>query len=109
MDYTDEELSYIVNHVFIPPKLPLKEEYGRRNKDSALTRFISSVAHEFRASLKQEDNQSYKGFDLAWVMICRMLETTHSLHASSHLDEQQLKNALVQMKVNGTYFKLASN
>lgn len=108
MDSTDEELSYIVNHVFIPPKLPFKEEDDRRNKDSALVRFISSVAHEFRASLEQEDNQSYKEIDRAWGTICCMLETTNSLHASSRLDEEQVKNALEQMKINGTYFKLTS-
>lgn len=106
MDFTAEELSYIATQIFLPPKLPHKEEHDRRNKDSALSRFISSVADEFRGLLNQSGDQGDKKSDQIWKTICRMLKAAHLIHGSSHLDKKQVNNAFKEMEINGTIFKL---
>lgn len=108
MDFTAEELSYIATHIFLPPKLPHKEERDRRNKDSALSRFILSVADEFKSHLNQSGDRDNKKSDQTWKTICRMLKATHFLHGSSHLDKEQVNNALKEMEINGAISKLAS-
>lgn len=106
MDPTNEELVYIANHIFLPPKLPGVEEERRREKDSALSRFIISIGTEFISLLNHEESQSNQETHQAWKTVHRMLKVVQTIHRSSCLDKEQVFNALTQMETNGTNLNL---
>ena len=45
-------LLYILNHVFLPPKLPQKDDSGSNN-DTSLCRFVCEAARKFTPQIQQ--------------------------------------------------------
>lgn len=102
MELTDSELNYLVNHLFLPPKLPQQEEKDRHKKDDLLSKYILSIADEFNSLVREADGGTNEEVTKAWRVIHRMLEKFQRLHSSETLDANQLGTALLGMQVNGT-------
>lgn len=50
-----EESTYLLHHVFLPPKLPQSDDYNPKYEISLLKRVISAF-HEFRSLVPDEDS-----------------------------------------------------
>ena len=56
-------LLYILNHVFLPPKLPREDDSGPNN-DTSLCRFVCEAARKFTPQIQQN----------RWSVVRQMLE-----------------------------------
>ena len=69
----------MLHHVFLPPKLPQKDDNGdsRVDRDVTLCRFAYKASHEFATYLSQSQQEN-------WSIVSQMLKT---LKTSRVLDE----------------------
>ncbi len=97
MDRSTEELDYIINHVFLPPKLPQEYDDGHQNelRDIALCRLAHEAAVQFPQYLA-ECHQTQ------WDVVTRMLE---NLLATTRLfDKEDCVAKIVNLQVGGRFF-----
>ncbi|THU85243.1 hypothetical protein K435DRAFT_764380 [Dendrothele bispora CBS 962.96] len=66
MSTLDSTLEYIVNHVFLPPKLPQKDDYTMPNEEY-LCEIVHQSAMKFRSQYVAQDN-------VGWNAIINMLD-----------------------------------
>jgi hypothetical protein len=92
------ELHYILDSVFLPPKLPQEDEENRRQKDCALLELVTSVTARFATieALSMDEKSTE-----CWRRIQIMLQSMSFLHSSDSLSKQDLTYSLLQMKQNG--------
>lgn len=95
-DVGSEELEYIINHVFLPPKLPQKAEDYTDAKNSTLLKLLQHVAETYL----QNGTDSER---LQWALIIRMLTNLRSLENGSSLPNKEFRDAIVGMKTGGNY------
>jgi hypothetical protein len=87
-----DELHYVVDHVFLPPKLPQEDDSSDSN-DAALCDLVCQVAKAYCNDLPA----SKQG---RWAPILKMLDNIHTFHKSS-LSDNQIVSAMQDMQPGG--------
>ncbi|PVF94399.1 hypothetical protein CPB86DRAFT_818034 [Serendipita vermifera] len=100
MGLTLEELTYIINHVFLPLKLPHKYDPGSPSKDVSLLRYTAQVAESFRDTLKISTNEAKGSAIRRWDSLIRMLHDVAFLHVQHFLTKEEVEVALEQMQLD---------
>lgn len=93
---TPEAVSYLFHHIFLPPKLPQKDDYDPLY-DIALVDQVIGALRQFR------DHVSSQEADIctAVVTMITRLRKTYSLHGG--VDEMGLKNAQIDLSAKGRH------
>jgi hypothetical protein len=69
-----EDLLYVLNHVFLPPKLPQKDDNDTdTDRDVVLCHLVSSASREFATFLPQPQQ---KKWSIVTEMLKNLLEST---------------------------------
>lgn len=87
----DDDLPYIVNHVFFPPKLPQRDDFDTI-KEHALCEIVHQYAVEYQATLAIDQRSQ-------WAPITRMLVNLCDTQES--LSEEQIKQSMIEMTHGG--------
>jgi hypothetical protein len=87
----DNNLPYIVNHVFFPPKLPQRDDFDTI-KELALCEIVHQYAVEYQATLSIDQKSQ-------WDPITRMLVNLCDTQES--LSEEQIKRSMMEMTPGG--------
>ena len=90
----DISMTYIINHVILPPKLPQSDDSEVSN-DSALLDTLQDGLERFQEHMPEQDR-------LPWVPLTGMVRNMHSLRtASRRLAIDSTEQALKQMASKG--------
>ena len=87
-----EDLLYIFNHVFLPPKLPQEDDYDPGH-DFALCEFAYHASHDFAHSLSDKFQQR------KWESVSRMVKGL--LKAISILDKHEIVRTILRLERGG--------
>ena len=90
-----ETFEFIVNHVFLPPRLPDGEEEDIRNQEQTLLCLFHSIAGKYTLQLNAEDSAG-------WQPILVMLQTWVDIDKHAGIREDELNTALKKLKAHGT-------
>jgi hypothetical protein len=103
----DGDLKYIIDHVFLPPKLPQKYDFDTHRKDSLLLDYVTQASKSFADLLAIPiDGQPSSALNV-WAILQNTLKTMGPLYADGGLLQDELEAALQSMNVNGkTYSSL---
>lgn len=93
-DIGPDNLKFIINHVFLPPKLPQAMEEHTETKNSALLKLLQRVAETYHRNTTGSEK-------LQWNPIIQMLTTLCSLENGSSLPAQSFRDAVVRMRTGG--------
>ena len=88
-------LNYVINHIFVPPKLPNSAD-GTPKLEAALLRLVRDLARVFTNCLELE-SASHVG----WEIISKMLSTSAELY-KDELTEGSIRAALDSMEPGGS-------
>jgi len=88
-----EELLYILNHVFLPPKLP-QEDDTKTGCDIALCYLVHQASREFAGFLSQHQQQR-------WSVVRKMLKTL--LETTQALDKDELAQSILSLEDGGQF------
>ncbi|KAF8454797.1 hypothetical protein BGX38DRAFT_1171611 [Terfezia claveryi] len=86
-----DSLTFIINHVFLPPKLPQKSEVDAGEHNSALLRLCVRAAEDYKQFVSWEVQE-------AWEPAFKMLENFSRLDNANALDASAFKRAVLGMK-----------
>ena len=86
-------LDYIINHVFLPLKLPQKSDESADNY-AALCRVIAQCSEQYRERVPDHEKP-------IWDPIVKMLNTLCALEADDGLTKGKVWNHILQMNVGG--------
>jgi hypothetical protein len=101
MEPTVAQLTYIINHVFLPPNLPDEYDAEDPENDTALLYCVCEAAQTFCSTLQSSNTDEAQSVIPTWTIILAMLGNVASLHAQPHLVKGEVAMALQQMQVNG--------
>jgi hypothetical protein len=96
-DPSSDILRSVVEHVFMPPKLPQKHpgEESERKTNRALCNGLIEAAHDFLKIIPSSES-------LLWMRMVKMMEMAR--HAANvPLKEDSLQRAFSDMIIGGTY------
>jgi hypothetical protein len=89
--FSSEDLLYMLNHVFLPPKLPQADDTNR-DRDIALCRLVHDASLEFAGFLSQPQQQQ-------WSIVNKMLRT--QLKIAQVVDKDVLAKDILSLKDGG--------
>jgi hypothetical protein len=92
------DLTYLINHLFLPPKLPQQDDSDSPGAQ-ALLHFITNSAAAFLGAL-WDKNVDIGVLD-RWRTLHKMLESMTSLHQSVHIPLEGLRRTINNMKIHG--------
>jgi hypothetical protein len=98
-----QDLNYIINHVFLPLKLPQKHDPDSSRKDGVLLSYAAEAAQLFSAKLETLGSDTVSPDLLVWRVVTKMLENAAHLHQQQYLLEIEVEAALLGMRTNGQY------
>jgi hypothetical protein len=101
-DATMASLRYIIDNVFLPPKVPDREESNIPGKDSDLIVQVSHVATLFKDALC-EDPHLPAETKQAWEIVCRMLKKMQTVRPGGIMTKYSIETGLGSMKVGGKH------
>ncbi|PVF94396.1 hypothetical protein CPB86DRAFT_800493 [Serendipita vermifera] len=90
-------LTYIINHVFLPLKLPHECDPESPLKDAVLAGYIAEVTQSFRNILKSTRDEKA---DTTWNILERMLLNVANLHKEEYLNKLDVETALENMRTD---------
>lgn len=93
---SSKDLEFIINHVFLPPKLPDKADENVEEKGSALLGIVLGTAKAYQKQLP--------GPYPRWNSCIRMLSTMGDLQTGKSLAGARLGNAIKNMRAGGNDF-----
>ena len=96
-------LAFIINHVFLPPKLPHDSD-STPELEASLIRVFKESAELFASHLAHLEPQSNSR--RAWDVVTRMLVSMASLHDYGIVEEDRLDKSLANMKAGGKHNNL---
>lgn len=105
MEISDENLQYMIYHVFLPPKIPQENDSNGVRKDHALLQFTAAAAHEFLSLLRRTRHEHDAIYVMTWKRIAKLLETMSDLHREGPLAKEDVALALRNMEVEGCQIK----
>ncbi|THU98858.1 hypothetical protein K435DRAFT_659994 [Dendrothele bispora CBS 962.96] len=85
-------LEYIVNHVFLPPKLPQKDDYTIANEE-----YLCKIVHQSASKYFRSQNIAQDKVAM-WKAIIDMLDNLMKCHAQEGLTAEGIEYALGEMK-----------
>ncbi|KAK7040132.1 hypothetical protein VNI00_009938 [Paramarasmius palmivorus] len=85
-----EQLHYIVNHVFLPPKLPQECDESAENY-SALCRTIFECARKYRRFIAEDEQP-------LWDTVVKMLEGLCTLETAEGFSQEEVQNQMLDLK-----------
>ena len=90
-----EDLLYMLNHVFLPPKLPPSDDNHdlEVDHDVTLCRFAHKISCEFARFLSESQQKN-------WSVVTQMLKT---LKTSRAMDKDVLLNNILRLGEGGRY------
>jgi len=88
-------LNYVINHIFVPPKLPNRAD-GNPKLEAALLGLVRDLARRFTNCLKPESAPR-----VGWEIISKMLSTSAELY-EDELTEDSIYTALSSMEPGGS-------
>lgn len=89
------ELDYIINHVFLPPKLPHKDDNGVE-ETNALIEMVLAATNLLQDHLPEQERSE-------WIPCMKMMRNMLELkNKSGHLIAKKLQTALRKMVDGGT-------
>jgi hypothetical protein len=96
---TDSEaLHYLINHLFLPPKLPQEDDSGDVFNQALLSHIIES-ATAFTGGLV------HAGVDATvlecWTFLGRMLRKMHTIHQGTQISAAELQRTVKNTEVRG--------
>ncbi|PVF94402.1 hypothetical protein CPB86DRAFT_800496 [Serendipita vermifera] len=94
------DLNYLINHVFLPPRLPQEHDADSPRKDGVLLNFVARTAQTFRAKLGSSGDGTASSALQAWLVVIDMLEKASHLHGQQYLIEKEVETALLGMRTN---------
>ncbi|KIM42919.1 hypothetical protein M413DRAFT_409020 [Hebeloma cylindrosporum] len=89
-----EDTLYILNHVFLPPKLPQADDH-EANRDVVLCRLVYDSSKEFSTLLSQSQQAQ-------WSSVIQMLKNL--LESTQVLDQNLLIRKILRLEIGGQYF-----
>ncbi|KIM25732.1 hypothetical protein M408DRAFT_203316, partial [Serendipita vermifera MAFF 305830] len=93
----EDILQYLIEHIFLPPKLPQELDPKYRLKDSALLDLVTDAAARFAGLPIPSEDEVTQDLE-AWEFIRRMLQNMKHIHNEGCLDRHNLQAALECMK-----------
>lgn len=100
-NFKPEDLKYILDHLFLPPRLPKGRDEQTRRKDGVLLSFLHEASIIFIDDLKTSASFSNEHSRETWERLSRMLSCMATLHCSENLIQQEVEDALQNMEING--------
>ena len=91
----EASLVFIINHVFLPPKLPANSDCTPENETS-LIRVFKDCAETFARRFEDQSNSRR-----AWGVVTRMLASAALLHGRGAVEGDQLHKEIAKMEVGG--------
>lgn len=93
-----DDLTYLINHLFLPPKLPQQDDSDSSGRQ-ALLHFVTDSAAAFLETLydKNVDVDVLRG----WCTLHKMLESMTALHQSVYIPLENLRRTIENMKIHG--------
>jgi len=89
-----QDLLYVLNHVFLPPKLPQEDDYDPGH-DFALCRFAYDASREFSPLLSPVQQRQ-------WSFVSRMIKRL--LKATSALDRNEFVREILSLERGGQFY-----
>ena len=103
-DIEPASLTFIINHLFLPPKLPQQVDSGVAGHNSALLKVCVHVAESFQHKIESVDGFSSEEslrMQEKWEPVVRMLKNFASLENYNSLDAKAFKKKLLVMRTDG--------
>ena len=88
-------LAFVINHVFLPPKLPSESDCTPKHEVS-LIRVFKNCAETFARRFEPQSNSR-----TAWDATSRMLASMELLHGGGIIEEGPVNRQIAEMKVGG--------
>ncbi|THU98150.1 hypothetical protein K435DRAFT_721087 [Dendrothele bispora CBS 962.96] len=85
-------LEYVVNHVFLPPKLPQKDDYTISNEE-----FLCKTVHQSAVKYLRSKHVAQKNV-AAWRAVVKMLDNLVKCHSQEGLTAEGIEYALGEME-----------
>ena len=98
MDLSEDQLEFIINHVFLPPRLPGEEEEDLWGKEFGLLGLVQTFAQQFALQLAPESSSR-------WQPVLTMLQTWIDVIRLGDINKDLLDTKLKKLKVNGMSYE----
>ena len=92
------DVSYLINHLFLPPKLPQQDD-STSGGPQALLSYVAKTATVFVELLKKEDVEA--NVLQGWTRLQKTLQWMDKLHTQSVLPLENVRRILSGMEVHG--------
>jgi hypothetical protein len=96
-------LRNIVDHIFLPTKLPQALDPLQQQHDASLSKLVGWASKKFVDALNRSrhkpNQKAMKGWERISTMLGRMQTKTHKQH---QLDKQEVESELLKLKPAGT-------
>jgi hypothetical protein len=104
MQIAREDLTYVIDHVFLPLKLPEEHDPKSTVKDTILANYIMKASQSFCDTLKSSQDELALS---TWKMLNKMLRNVSHLHREDRLRKAEVQAALLNMQTNGMFTAVA--
>lgn len=94
MDLIENHFNFVVNHVFLPHKLPNGEDEDLWEKELSLLRLVQSLAEQFARQATLESS-------IQWQPVLTMLQTWIDVIRLGEISKESLEVALKDVKAEG--------
>jgi hypothetical protein len=106
MKINNSDLQYLIDHIFLPPKLPQMHDSDVHRKDSRLLDFVTHTSETFATTLAKPADVGTPHDLKVWSIIQKMLKTMATLYADGGIVRDELKVALEHMDIDGWFHSL---
>ncbi|PVF94234.1 hypothetical protein CPB86DRAFT_53513 [Serendipita vermifera] len=100
MELSAAQLTYITNHVFLPPNLPQEYDAEDPENDGALLECVRRAAVKFCNELQDSSTDEALSVLPTWTIILSMLESVKELHSRPSLRERDIAESFQLMQKN---------
>lgn len=100
MELEKGHLQYLIEHVFLPPKLPQSYDAETEHKDESLHRFVAEASQRFVEILERSHGTSQRDLQ-QWRQVDKMLQRITVVHQLHRLTKEDIESVLQQMNVGG--------
>ena len=95
---SSDSITYIANHLFLPPGLPQQEDREVDSQNSLLSHVVESAATFYQNINRAEVDQHVRQ---CWDTLHRMLLSVQNVRQGSLLDLQSLRDVVENMRIGG--------